>query len=63
MIIEMVAATTVAVSLRNPFGEPERTAGGPLRHLRLGTALATTATAIALLALAALPQQLPGARH
>jgi len=43
LAIEAGAAMVIAVTIRSPFGEPERATGRWLPYLRLGTALALTA--------------------
>ncbi|HZR53161.1 MAG TPA: hypothetical protein VFB06_27065 [Streptosporangiaceae bacterium] len=60
LLIEAGAAAAIAVTTYNPFGEAERAVGRRLPWLRLGTALALTAAAAALLAIAATGGQLPG---
>lgn len=60
LLIEAAAAAVLAVTTYNPFGEAEHAVGRRLPWLRLGSALALTATAAALLAIAATGGQLPG---
>ncbi len=60
LLIEAGAAAAIAVTTYNPLGEAERAVGRRLPWLRLGTALALTAAAAALLAIAATGGQLPG---
>jgi hypothetical protein len=50
LVIEAATATIVAATTRSPFGESERATGRRLPYLRLGLALALTATALAALA-------------
>jgi hypothetical protein len=51
MILEAAAAVVIAVTTHGPFGEAERAAGRWLPCLRLGSALAMSGVAIALLQL------------
>ena len=50
LLIEAAAAAAIGVVSRSPFGEPERATGRWLPFLRLGTAAALTAAALAALA-------------
>jgi len=60
LLIEAAAAAVIAVTMYNPFGEAERAVGRWLPWLRLGSALALTAAAAALLAFATTGGRLPG---
>lgn len=60
VLVEGMAAAIVVLTARNPFGEAERTAGGRLPWLRLGTALLMTGAAVALLMAACAGARLPG---
>lgn len=60
LLIECAAACVVAVAVRNPFGESERTTGRRLPLLRLGTALLLSASAVGALLLGAVAARLPG---
>jgi hypothetical protein len=60
LVIETGAAAIVAVSSHGPFGEAERATGRWLPWLRLGVAVALTATAFAALAAGATGGYLPG---
>jgi len=60
LLIEAAASAVIAVTTYNPFGEAERASGRWLPWLRLGTALALSATAAGLLAVAATSGRLPG---
>jgi hypothetical protein len=60
LLIECGAASVVAVSARNPFGESERTTGHWLPLLRLGAALLLSGAAVGALVLGAVTAPLPG---
>ena len=60
LIIETGAAAVIAVTSYGPFGEPEQATGRWLPWLRLGTALALTVAAFALLSAGATGGYLPG---
>jgi hypothetical protein len=60
LVFEAVAAAAIAVSTASPFGEPERVAGRWLPVLRLAAALALTALAAGLLAVAGVGAHLAG---
>jgi hypothetical protein len=60
VMIEGAAAAVVVVTTYNPFGESERATGRWLPWLRAGTALAVTAAAIGVLAVAVAGAALPG---
>lgn len=60
LLIECGAASVVAVSARNPFGESERTTGHWLPLLRLGAALLLSGAAVGTLQLGAMGARLPG---
>lgn len=60
LLIECAAASIVAVTVRNPFGESERTTGRLLPLLRLGGALLLSATAVGALMIGAVAARLPG---
>jgi hypothetical protein len=60
VLVEAGAATVIAVTTHNPFGEAERATGRWLPWLRLGTALALTGVAVGLLAAGASAGGLPG---
>jgi hypothetical protein len=53
VVIEAGVASVITVATRSPIGESERTGGRWLPYLRLGTAVALTAAAVGLLAVAA----------
>jgi len=52
MLLTLAAASVIATSVRNPFGEPERTASSPLAALRLTHLALLTTTAAATTAVA-----------
>lgn len=54
LLLTTAAATAIAVSTRNPFGETERTASSPLPVLRATHLLVLTGTAVAATSLAGL---------
>ena len=60
LVIETGTAATLAVTARDPFGEPERATGRWLPYLRLVAALALTAAAVGALAAGAAAADLPG---
>jgi hypothetical protein len=60
LIIQTGAAAVIAVTSYGPFGEPEQATGRWLPWLRLGTALALTVAAFALLSAGATGGYLPG---
>jgi hypothetical protein len=60
LTIETGAAAVIAVTTYGPFGESERAAGRWLPWLRLGVAVALTATALGALAAGAAAGVLPG---
>jgi hypothetical protein len=60
VLIEAGTAGLIAVTTYSPFGEPERATGRWLPWLRLGTAVALTATAIGALAAGAAAEHLDG---
>lgn len=60
MIVEGGAAAVLVITTHSPFGEPERATGRWLPYLRLGTALAMTGLAIAVLQLAVTGASLNG---
>jgi len=60
LVIEAAAAAAIAVTTSGPFGDPERATGRWLPYLRLGTAIALTATAVGALAAGAAVAHLPG---
>ena len=60
LLIECGAASVVAVAVRNPFGESERTTGHWLPPLRLGAALLLSGAAVGALVLGAVGERLPG---
>jgi hypothetical protein len=60
LIIEAAAATIVAVTTRDPFGESERATGTWLPYLRLGAAVGLTTTAFASLVAGAVGADLLG---
>ena len=60
LVFETGAATAIVVTAGSPFGTPERVTGRWLPYLRLGTALALTAAAVAVLAAAGAGQHLAG---
>ena len=60
LVIEAGAAAVIAVTTYGPFGEPERATGRWLPFLRLGTAVALTATGIGALAAGSTGGELPG---
>ena len=60
LLIECGAASVVAVAVRNPFGESERTTGHWLPLLRLGAALLLSGAAVGALVLGAVGERLPG---
>lgn len=59
VLLEGAAAAIVAITTRNPFGEPERASGRWLPLLRLGSAVLMTTAGFAVLALAATAAHLP----
>jgi hypothetical protein len=59
-LIEGAAAALIAVTTRNPFGDPERVAGRWLPALRLAIALALTGIAAGSLAAGSAAGSLPG---
>lgn len=60
LTIQAGAAAVISVTTYGPFGDPERAAGRWLPWLRLGTALALTATAFGALAAGATAGGMPG---
>jgi hypothetical protein len=58
--IEGAAAVVIALTVRSPFGELERTVGRALAWLRLGTALTLTAASAGILAAGTAGAHLPG---
>ncbi len=60
LVIETGTAVTIAVTARDPFGEPERATGRWLPYLRLVAAVALTAAAVGALAAGAAAADLPG---
>ena len=60
LIFESGCAAAVGISMGSPFGEPERATGRWLPLLRLGSAVALTATAIVAVAAASLGADLAG---
>jgi hypothetical protein len=60
LILEAGCAAAIGITMGSPFGEPERATGRWLPLLRLGSAIAMTATAIAALALASIGADLAG---
>jgi hypothetical protein len=60
LLIEAGMAAMIAIITHSPFGEPERATGHWLPWLRLGTATALTAFAVAALAVGAAAANLPG---
>ncbi|GAA5039366.1 hypothetical protein [Actinopolymorpha pittospori] len=60
LILETGCAAAVTVTAASPFGEPERATGRWLPLLRLGTALALTAVAAGVLAVAGIGADLAG---
>jgi hypothetical protein len=59
LAIEAGAAMVIAVTIRSPFGEPERATGRWLPYLRLGTALALTGAAVGALTAGSAGTDLP----
>jgi hypothetical protein len=60
LVIETGTAATLAVTARDPFGEPERATGRRLPYLRLAAAVALTAAAVGALAAGSAAADLPG---
>lgn len=60
LVIETGTAVTLALTARDPFGEPERATGRWLPYLRLAAAVALTAAAVGALAAGAAAADLPG---
>ena len=60
LAIETGTAVTLAVTARDPFGEPERATGHRLPYLRLAAAVALTAAAVGALAAGSAAADLPG---
>ncbi|HYK30949.1 MAG TPA: hypothetical protein VEV63_03270 [Streptosporangiaceae bacterium] len=60
LILEVGCAAAIGITMGSPFGEPERATGRWLPLLRLGSAIAMTATAVAALALASIGAHLAG---
>lgn len=60
LILETGCAAAVGITMGSPFGEPERATGRWLPLLRLGSAIALTATAVVALAFASLGADLAG---
>lgn len=60
LILESGCGAAVGVTIGSPFGEPERATGRWLPVLRLGSAIALTATAVAAVAVASLGTDLAG---
>jgi hypothetical protein len=60
VLLEVGAASVIAVTTYGPFGEPERATGRRLPHLRFGIAVALTAIAVGLLSAGAAAAHLPG---
>jgi hypothetical protein len=60
LVFEVAAAVSVVATVASPFGEPERVAGRRLPYLRLAVTAALTATAVGLLAAAAVGGHLSG---
>jgi hypothetical protein len=60
VLIEGGAAALIAVTTRNPFGEPERVTGPWLPYLRSATAIGLTAVAVGVLVAASVAGTLPG---
>jgi hypothetical protein len=60
LILEAGCAAAIGITMGSPFGEPERATGRWLPLLRLGSAIAMTATAVAALALASIGADLAG---
>lgn len=60
LVIETGAATVIAATTREPFGEQERVTGRWLPYLRLAAAIALTAIAVGALSAASAAADLPG---
>ncbi len=60
LILEAGCAAALGITMGSPFGEPERATGRWLPLLRLGSAIAMTATAVAALAVASVGADLAG---
>jgi len=60
LVFEVAAVTVITVTTASPFGEPERAGGRWLPFLRLASALALTAVAVAALATAGTGAHLAG---
>jgi len=60
LVIETGTAVTLALTARDPFGDPERATGRWLPYLRLVAAVALTAAAVGALAAGAAAADLPG---
>ena len=60
LILEAGCAAAIGITMGSPFGEPERATGRWLPLLRLASAIALTATAVAALALASVGADLAG---
>ena len=60
LILESGCAAAVGITMGSPFGEPERATGRWLPLLRLGSAIALTATAVAAVAVGSLGADLAG---
>jgi hypothetical protein len=60
VLLEVGAASVIAVTTYSPFGEPERATGRWRPYLRFGTAIALTGIAVGLLSAGAAAAQLPG---
>jgi hypothetical protein len=60
LVLETAAATVISATTASPFGESERTGVRWLPWLRLGTAVALTAAAMAAFAVGGAGSQMPG---